>query len=455
MTRFHDKAAWGLALLLLPAGLRAGEPARLTLGLAEAEAAAKSHSLAARAASEDAAAAGERADAQFAPLLPRLTLDGSYRYQTEVPQFSVVPGAAPRPFGDHRATSIGPTASWTLWDTGSLYQSWKAQKARARSAAALSELAERQAVLGARLAYAQAQLAREQTLLLSDALALADAQDRDIRSRFAAGSASRIDVLSSRQDALQRRREFLQAQSGFSASLRELFQLTGLGAGLDLARPLDARVSTAASAGVAPATVLVTLDELQAVPAALAAAESAALDPAHPAVAAQAGAEEAAERAGKALGASRLPVVRLSARASYDYPNGPVLESVTQKSVGLSASLPLFEARQTASAQAEQRHLAAAARARKDLAAEELARDWDSARVALASLREQLEVDDRSAADAEELARLVYRAYRAGSSNYLEVQSANLRALEAKVQAARTRAQVLIQLAALASLTQG
>ena len=440
------------AALAVPA---AAQTPALTLGLREAEASARAHSLKARAAAEEAAAAGDRGDEQFASLLPRVTLDGSYRYQTAVPEFSVLPGAPPRPFGDHRATSIGPTLSWTLWDQGALYDAWRAQKARAASASDLHRLAERQAVLGARLAYAQAQLAREQSLALADALALADVQDRDIKSRFAAGSASRIDTLSSRQDALQRRRQFLQSQADLGAALRELFQLTGLGAGLDLSRPLDARVSTAAAAGLAAPTLLVTLDDLRVVPPALAAAETAPLDPAHPAIAAQADLADAARRAAAGLQASRGPTVKLTARASYDYPNGPVLESVTQKTVGLTASLPLFEGRLTARAVDEQKRLGAAAEARRDLAAEELARDWDKARVALASLREQLDVDDRSAADAAELATLVYRAFKAGSANYLEVQSANLRSLEAKVQAARTRAQILIQLAALASLSQG
>ncbi len=442
-----------LFLLLLAPAAKAAEV--FTLGLDRAEAAAKEHSLRAKAAAAEAEAAGDHGDAQFASLLPRLTLDGSYRYQSVVPQFSPVPGQPARPFGDHRATSIGPTVSWTLWDQGSLYQTWRAQQARASSSAAQSRLAALQAVLGARLAYAQAQLAREQVLQLADALSLADAQDRDIQKRFKAGSASRIDTLSSRQDALQRRRQFLQAQAEFGSALRELFQLTGLGAGLDLARPFDARISSASAAGLAAPTVLVTLDDLSVVPPALAAAESGKPDPAHPSVAAYEGQAEAARRSASALQAGRGPTIKLNARASYDYPNGPVLESVTQKTVGLTASLPLFEGRQTVRAVDEQKKLAGAAESRRELAAEELARDWDKARVALGSLREQLGVDEKSAADADELARLVYLSYRTGSSNYLEVQSANLRALEAKVQTARTRAQILIQLATLSALAQG
>lgn len=441
-----------LALALLLAGPAAAEAPRFRLTMVQAEGAARAHSPALRAVIEEGAGSADLADERFAALLPRLTLDGSYRYQTEVPNFSVVPGQPARPFGDHRATSIGPTLSWTLWDQGSLRMTWRAQKARAASADEQRRLAERGAILGARLAYVQVQLAGEQLRELSDSLALAEAQYKEIDNRFKAGAASRIDTLSSHQDTLQRRKLFLQAQAELSASLRELLQLVGQGDGLDLARPLDARVSSAAPRGLGEPTLLVELDGLDAAQSALNAAENAVLDAGHPRAAIYERQAEAARLAASSLNASRGPVIKLQGRASYDYPNGPVLESVSQKSVGLTATLPLFEGRQTARAVSEQRHLAGAAESRRDLAAEELRRDWDVARSALGSLRAQEIVDARSVAETEELTRLIYLSYKAGRSNYLEVQSANLRALEAKVQAARTRAQVLIQLSALANL---
>lgn len=442
----------GLALALLLSGPAAAEVPRLRLTMAEAEAAGREHSPALKAAAEEGLGAGDAADARFAALLPRLTLDGSYRYQTEVPSLALAPGQPSRPFGDHRATSIGPTVTWTLWDQGSLLKTWRAQKARAATAEASSRLAGRQATLGARLAYVQVQLAGEQQRELADALALAEAQYKEIDTRFKAGAASRIDTLSSHQESLQRRKQFLQAQAELAASLRELLQLTGRGEGLDISRPLDSRLARGTPEGLAEATVVVELDPLAAPQAALEAAGSSRLDEDHPRSAVEAGRAEAARLSASALGASRGPVIRLQGRASYDYPNGPVLESVTQKSVGLTASLPLFEGRQTARAVSEQKHLAGAAERRRELASEELRRDWDVARSALGSLRAQQAVDERSVAETEELTRLIYLSYKAGRSSILEVQTANLRALEAKVQAARTRAQILIQLAALANL---
>jgi outer membrane protein TolC len=442
----------GLALALLLAAPAGAETPRFRLSMAEAESAARAHSPALKAAVEESLGGGDASDERFAALLPRLTLDGSYRYQTEVPRFSPVPGQPAQPFGDHRATSIGPTVTWTLWDQGSLYKTWRAQKARAASADEQRRLADRQATLSARLAYVQVQLAGQQMRELADSLALSEAEYKDIDNRFKAGAVSRIDTLSSHQESLQRRKQLLQAQADLGASLRELLQLVGLGESLDLARPLDASLSSAAPSGLAAATLLVDLDRLDAPQPALSAAEGWGLDAGHPRVAAYARQAEAARLTASSLNAGRGPVIKLQGRASYDYPNGPVLESVTQKSVGLTASLPLFEGRQTARAVSEQKHLAGAAESRRELASEELKRDWDTARDALGSLRAQQAVDERSVVETEELTRLVYLSYKGGRSTYLEVQSANLRALEAKVQAARTRAQVLIQLSALANL---
>lgn len=442
-----------LALLLaLPA---AAEPPLLRVTLAQAEAEVRAHSLDTRAAAELSAAARDRSDAAFAALVPRLTLDGSYRWQSEIPEFSAVPGRPPQPFGDHRATSVGPALTWTLWDQGALYRSWRAQKARARSQEEREGLAGRQAALGARLAYIQVQLAREQVRQLADSAGLADAQYGDIEKRLRAGAASRIDLLSSHQDALSRRKEFLQAQSDLAAALRELLRLTGRGDPLDLTRPIDERVSTSTPAGLPAPTLRVSLDDLAETAPALAAAEGAALDAAHPRVLAERRDAEAGRLAAAAAAASDWPRVQVTAGIARQYPNGPVLETVTQKSVGLTASVPLFEGRQTARLADEQERLAAAAERRGDLAAEQLERDWDVARAALASLRAQSGVDERSVAETEELSRLVYRSYQSGASSYLEVQSANLRALQAKTSAARTRAQILIQLATLAQLAGG
>ncbi len=438
------------ALLAAPASAAAP---RFSLTMSEAEAAARAHALEVKAAGEESASARDRADAAFSTLLPRLTLDGYYRYQTEVPSFAVVPGQPAQPFGSNRATSIGPTLSWTLWDEGALYKTWRAQQASARSTEAAERLAATQATEAARLAYVQVQLAREKVLLLADSVGLADAQYADIEKRLRAGAASRIDSLSSHQEDLQRRKDFLSAQSDLAGALRELLQLTGLGEGLDLTRPVDVRVSTALPAGLPEPTLRVALDSLAAVPAELAAAESGSGPSAdHPGILIYARQADSARLNAAAAAAGNWPTIQFLGAIDYEYPNGPVLQYVTQKSAGLTASVPLFEDRRTARQADSSRRQAAAAERRRDLAAEQLSRDWDKARAALAALRDQAALDAAAVVESDELARLIYLAYRGGRRSYLDVQTYDLTALQAKVAAAQTRAQILIQLATLAQL---
>ncbi|HXT00057.1 MAG TPA: TolC family protein [Elusimicrobiota bacterium] len=444
--------ALALAAVLLAAGPAAAEAPRFELSMADAEAAARAHALDVKAAAEDSASAGASADAAFAPLLPRLTLDGSYRYQTEVPELAIVPGKPPQEFGSNRAESIGPTLTWTLWDEGALRKTWRAQQAAARSRDEQLRLVQTQATQAARLAYVQVQLGRERVRLLADSVLVASAQYADIEKRRRAGAASRIDSLSSHQTELQRRKDFLSAQSDLAAALRELLRLTALGSGLDAARPIDVRVSTV-PAGLPEPTIRLALDSLADTPSALAAAESeAGAGDSHPAALVYARQADAARLTAGAAAAGEWPKVQVSGSIYYEYPNGPVNEYVTQKSAGVSASLPLFEGRQTARQAESASRAAAAADRRRELVVEQLARDRDDALAALAALRDQAGLDATAVVEAEELSRLIYDSYLAGRSTYLEVQSYQLTALQLNVNAAQTRAQILIQLAELAQL---
>ena len=438
------------ALLAAPAAAQAPS---FSLTMAEAETTARAHALDVKAAAEESAAARDLADEAFAPLLPLLTLDGYARYQAEVPSLALVPGKPPFQAGTNRSTSIGPTLTWTLWDEGALLKTWRAQQASARSQEEAVRLVATRATEAARLAYVQVQLARERVLLLADSVALADAQYADIEKRLHAGAASKIDALSSHQEDIQRRKDFLSAQADLAGALRELLQLTGLGAGLDLARPVDVRVSTALAAGLPEPTLRVAFDSLADVPPALAALETAAGPaPDHPGVLLYARQAESSRLSAGAASAGDWPKVQFQGAVAYEYPNSLLPESVLQKTVGLTASVPLFEGRRT-SREADRRERAAtAAERRRDLAVELLARDWDKARTALAALRDQQTLDATAVIESDELARLIYLAYQGGRRSYLEVQTYDLTALQAKVAAAQTRAQILIQLATLAQL---
>ena len=440
------------AALCLAAAWAAAEPPRLAVSLDSAERAALEHSPLLKAAESDAAGAVAQADAQMALLAPRVALDGSYQYQTQVPRFSFVPGAPPAQFGDHESWAVGPSVAYTLWDFGALSDAWRSQKALARSQEAQRDLVRRQVRLMTRLDYFQVQLALEQERSLADSLALAQAQYADISSRRRAGAVSRIDWLSAHQQVLARLRELRSAQADLGAALRTLFALTGQGQGADLSAPLDARIETA-PVGLSTATAIVALDALDDVEQKLSGAAAAPLDEAHPQLLVYGGLAEAQRLAAAGTSAGLWPRVQAGFKSYYQYPNLPLLESVWQNTAVVAASMPLFELGRTRSVARGQRAQADASERRRDDARDSLERDWSKARDRYQALRDQEALDRQAVDETAEIARLRYASYREGASTILDVTAANVSAVQTRVEAARTKAQALIQLATLDSLS--
>jgi outer membrane protein TolC len=131
-----------------------------------------------------------------------------------------------------------------------------------------------------------------------------------------------------------------------------------------------------------------------------------------------------------------------------------VLETIQQNTVGISASMPLFDWGRTNSQVKAARDQAASYEKKRDQAVLDLTRDWRKAVDLLASLQDQQAFNRRSVEESKELVSLVYESYKNGRSSFLEVQSANFRAQQAAVLSARTDVQVLIQRALLSAFSK-
>jgi outer membrane protein TolC len=446
-------AAFALGLLASPAP--AAAPV-FTMKLEEAVAASLASSDRLRAAEHDLEAARARAGAAASPLWPRLSLDASWRYVGVIPEMAILPGRPKVEFGAHDNWSIGPSLNWVAWDWGSTYRNWSAARAAANAQAETVALIRRQVRLAAAVTYVGVQTAVETVRLLADSVALAATQYADISLRLRAGAASRLDVLQAHQAMLARQREFTAARTALAAAIQDLLDVTGESAtGFDTSFPLDAATLASPPPDATPATLVAAPDGIDASVAALEAGAEAALpDPGHPSIAALARMADAARESANGLRSSRLPVIAVTGKVSREYPNGPVLEDVTQRTLGVAASLPLFEGFRRVRAEADQREQARSLEARRDSAAADYLRDWRKAVDALAGLRVQRETNRRAAEEAGELARLTYAAYTTGQARLIEVQTANLGELQARVQETRTKAEMLIQLALIRSLSK-
>lgn len=438
-------AALALALALPAAAV----PARVSMRLAEVERDAAAHSPRLGSARAEAAASRRRAEARESVLWPRLSLEGSWRYATEVPALNL--GGRSQAFGDNESYSIGPALSWTVFDRGASRKGWRSGLAAAEAAAEEERAAGERVLLESRLDYFRAQLAAEQVRLLADSVRLAQAQLKDIETRRKAGYASRMDALAARQQLLERLRRFRQARSDLASALRELYAAVGKTGGDELSVPLDAASAAKPPEGVEPPTAVV---ELEPPAETLAGFRRPRGAPGHPSLKAAERQAEAARLASEAAAAGLWPRLTLSGKTSLDYPNGPVLERIHQNTAAVGLSMPLFDYGKTRGEAEELRQRSQAAERLRDAAAEELDRDRRKAQDQLLGLEERLRLNREAVLEAAELSKLTYDSYKAGDRTFLEVQSANLRELEATVEAARTETELLIQLAVLDHLTE-
>jgi outer membrane protein TolC len=435
-----------LAFLLIAAAGARCEPPVLAVSLGAAEKAALAGSAALQALEAEIAAARARAGARRSLLRPRVTADASWKFLSEVPSISI-PGKE-MPLGDNNNYTLGPTLNWTLWDQGALREAWRASLASCRSKEDEAAAARGQTLLRTRTAYFQAQLCLEEVRLLSDSLRLAQSQHKDIEDRRKAGVSSLVDSLCAHQEVLMRARRFRQARAELAEALRDLFALTGEEPASDLSLPLD---SAKAPDGTEPPSAVVALDPLKVSTSAF---PGSGFDEGHPALAQWKEASESFLALSRSSRAGLWPRLSFSARTSWDYPNGPILESFNQNSVGLGLSFPLFEADRSRLESDEALRLSEAALGRMSQARRDRRRDWLKAKDRLLSLLAQREIDKVSTAETQEISRRFYDSYKAGRSTFLEVQTANLRELEARVQAARTDAQTLLQFAVIDELSK-
>ena len=123
---------------------------------------------------------------------------------------------------------------------------------------------------------------------------------------------------------------------------------------------------------------------------------------------------EAAELSAESQKALLYPTIQLSARASIDYPNTVVLQTIEQNTFLVGVSMPLFEMDRTRHLAQEKMKEADAARYRREQIQSDLNRDFLKARELLESLREQQKVGIEDVAKSEESARLFYASYKGG-----------------------------------------
>jgi len=444
-----------LTFCLNAALLNAKEPQIMSISMTDAVENAIKNSPKLKSLGMELEASKYAADSQRSLLYPRFFIDGTFRYVTEVPSLEIpIPGFSGKKLGDNINYSIGPAVIWTLWDKSSTRKNWLGALEQKKSKENEIKAVKKQITLATRIAYFQVQLALEQVRMIGDYLKLSQAQYKDINLSYEAGAKSKIDEMMANQEVLAKRKLLRQARADLASALRDLLALTGEEKGIDISLPFYSGGQNDLPDGIEPPTAIINMDSIDDSIKTIKKHADSEPDMQHPAIASLENSAKSFALVSEGLKSGLWPKIQLSAKSSIDYPNGPDLSSFNQNSVNLSAAFPLFESGKTKNAAKEQSYRASAIEMRIDQSENDLTRDWDKAMDQLKGLLSQQEINSQYVKQAEDLAGIVYKSYTAGRSTFLEVQTANIQALDAKTQSLRTDIQILIQLAQLENMSK-
>ncbi|MBL8023206.1 MAG: TolC family protein [Elusimicrobia bacterium] len=442
---------WPLLIFPLFCGFAWGQT--LDFDLATVEQKSLAHSPLLKAHRETANASKFRSAAQRSRLWPSLGIEASYRHQSEVPSFKASPVSPLIEMGDNENYSLGPAVSWLAWDSKAV--KWTVAAMDHQAIAQTQEVlaTEVQLRLAVRVAFFQIQGQVEGLRFVGEGLRLAQAQRSDITIRHQAGSASRQDLLLAEAEVMARRQDFRKAQTTLSGGVRNLMALMGEDQEIDLSRPLSADLSLNRPAGVPDPTVVLTVPAPSALRDQFETAMDRSFNEKHPGIRSLVYQTQAAQSSAQAVKAGNGPIVQLTAKSSFDYPNGPVHERIHQNAIGAMAHWPLFEGGRVLRETREREAMARSLEERRRQTEENLQRDWRMLREEISGLKEEFVLANQSLLYYQQLAQLAYASFQAGQKPFLDVQAANLALLNAQVKSAKTEVEILSRLAVLSSLT--
>jgi len=442
-----------LVLSLTSARALADDGRVFTETLPQAQGRAKDASAAVKSAQAGFEAAQSASKASFKKLLPNLSLTGSYFYQTNVPS-ETIPGLGNFTIGANNNYTIGPVLNYTLFAGFQDQKNYQSADVLSQAREADRSVRERNLKLNLNLTYFRAQLALKNVALTADNLALSQAQSRDIGLRFNAGASSKLDHISAERDVMSYLIKFQQAQATLAASLRDLFALTGEGGTKGASRPAPVELRDKYPVGIESATLFVQLDSLEtSLQAFSRSQESKAPDLEQPEVKSLALSSDSSRLAGEAQKGAMWPRVSLSFTSVLMYPNSILLQTVNNNVATVNLQFPLYLG--DPSHDLGEQHLkeSLSYEYQRDQRLTDLSRDFQKTQDLLGNLATQKRLNLQNEQQAGQIAHLTYEAYRTGKVNYLDVQTANLRFLEAKVAAAEIDQEILTNLATLDNLS--
>ena len=360
-----------------------------------------------------------------ARLWPQISLLGSYKYVDVIPAVRI--GSNQLSLGYRNNYSLGPELSYSLFDGGQLRSFSESAEEIYKHTLYKMDSVRKNVVLATRRAYVKAQLAQAKLALAKKSYALAKTQFMDVGVRHRSGAASRVDYLAAHSEVTRYHIQEIRAEQELSIVVVELNSLLGE------FREQGARV-----------TYSVDPLELAVKDLAVSLAFEGSVDH-HPDLLSDDHLISSFKWSVGGRRAAFLPQIRLFARTSLDYPNGPIDEQINQNIFGVNLNWTIWdwgsidEEKQEAQAQFES---AQNLREQKRL---NLLRDLNKSRTLMTSLLNQKTEVEKLVRESTELAGLNFSAYRYGKLKFADVQNANLQRLETEKQLAELQGEILTQ----------
>lgn len=436
----------GYSLLTTPPAMADTTPETFSLTLKNAQKMAEENSNAIESSRYILEAAKAQAIASSSSLYPRADFNGNYFYQTHIPTQTFAGSNVKMGANDNY--SIGPVVSYTLFDGGKAKNNTRSARlnADAKQQDVLSQ--KRDIRHSVSLTYARVQLYASNLAMTMDALKLSQGQSADIDLRFKVGTASKLDKISAHKEMLNYKLLFYQAQNDLASSLYDLFALTGETKTYNTRRPLPRELASNLAKDIDVPTLLITIDPLETTLTKLSSNQHQFASPGGetPQIKSLSLLAQSSQMASKSQDAANKPKFSISAESRTAYPDSSKQEQYNNNIFSVSVSLPLWDANQNRSLAKKYLNEAKAQEKIKAQKISDMTRDHNKATAAIGNLESQLLISQDSTKEAAEIASLTYHSYTAGKATFLEVQSANLRLMDARVNTAKIEYNLVTQL---------
>lgn len=381
-------------------------------------------------------AAKEKREALPSNHIPRLTLDGNFKYLSEIPEINMAPGRTLK-FGDNKNYSIGPTLSMTIFDFNSKENLQTSLDKNLSSKENEAKGLKANILFKVRFHYLNIVFLQEKRNLISESLKVANKQLKDVIAKNRFGSGSKLDLLTAQKEVHELESQLKEIDFNVTAEQIELYKIT-----------FHQKIKNADLIG--NTNRLENLNDLQ---SRFMNYKQFAQDAGSNAkVKSMKDLSDSFESQAQSISKQRYPKINLIARTSLDYPNGPDLNAFNQNTIGVSLSMPLFDGGEISHNVNEKNLQAMALKTQAINEERNINESVFLATKRIENLQEQNEIIQKKTDETSEIAYLMYKSYQDGRATFIEVERANVKRRESKLSLSSNQYQIILNLIQLANV---